>query len=210
MANRYLITPSLFSAWLWHQTADEDHADDARRDLITYLKREPITPSEHMLKGRKLEDDIRAAAEGEPMLPLDDPSYEATVREIAEIIKGGLWQEKTYTDIKLGNHGDFLLYGKIDVVRRDWIFDIKYTTNYEVGKYWKGIQHIAYPAGLRCPHFAYLASNGKVWWREDYHYSQDHYDIMRSRLIEMLDDIKRDKELGPLYDQHWKADREHS
>lgn len=202
---RYLLTPSLHSAWSWWRSADDDHTDQARADLIRYLKREPIPPSEAMIRGRKLEDDIRAAADGTPMLPLDDPSYEVTVREIADIVKGGLWQERTYTDLHFRGHGDFLLYGKIDVVRGPWIWDIKWTTNYFVGKYLTGLQHLAYPAGLKCPNFAYIASNGKQWWSEAYHSSPNDLDELRSRLLAMLDDIKNDKELAALYAANWTA-----
>lgn len=205
---RRLITPSLYNSWLWYTKADDD--GEARVELISYLQREPRPPSEAILKGRKLEDDVRAVADGAPRLPLDDPSYEATVREIGELVKGGLWQEKTYTNIHFRDHGDFLLYGKIDVVRGPWIWDIKYTTSYQIGKYFAGIQHLAYPAGLKCPHFAYVASNGKQWWLEDYHSSPDDFEEMRSRLLSMLDDFKRDKTLGSLYERYWQADRERS
>jgi hypothetical protein len=206
---RWLLTPSLYNAWRWSLSAgeDEDDQEQARKEMITTLKREQITPNEAMLKGRKFEGDIQAMASGEPLLPLDDPLYENVVAEIAEIVKGGLWQERVYLDMHFRDHGDFLLYGKIDVLKGPWGFDIKYAKNYKIGKYGKSIQHATYMIGAPCSRFAYLISNGREWWREEYFASADDYEEMRGRLADMLDDIRRDPEFSALYSKHWKADR---
>lgn len=202
---RYLLTPSLYNSWRWYHEAEDTPA--ARRDLITTLRREQIAPNEAMLKGRQFEADIQATAEGEPPLPLDDPLYEGAVAAIAEIVLGGLFQERIYHDMHFRGHGDFLLYGKIDVLRRDWIYDIKWSASrYEIGKYYKSIQHTAYMAGSGCRKFAYLISDGRSLFREDYHFSDEMYAEMRCRLSNMLDDIARDKELSALYQTHWKAE----
>jgi hypothetical protein len=130
--------------------------------------------------------------------------------EIADAVKGGLWQERVYLDLRFRQHGDFLLYGKLDVLKGPWNHEIKWRrrgSTYETGQYAKGIQHSAYMAGTGCPKFAFHISDGKTVWREDYFYSAEIYEEMRGRLLDMLDDIARDTELSALYRKHWQADR---
>jgi hypothetical protein len=215
---RHLLTASLYGAWRWSYDAPDEKLAAARRDLLTCLRREEIPPTPPMLTGRKFEADVRNAAEGVYPLPFEpvDPAYDAAVQEVAEIVRGGLWQERVYLDMRFRGHGDFLFYGRADVIRGPLIVDIKWKTkaNYAVGQYGKGIQHLGYPAASGCangrggsPHFAYVASDGRSVWREDYHYGPDAYEELRSRLSMMLDDFERDRELGQLYRKHWQADR---
>jgi hypothetical protein len=215
---RHLLTSSLYGAWRWSYDAPEDDREHARSDLLSVLRREEFVPTPAMLEGRKFEADVRGAAERQLPLPFEvvDPRYDAAVQEVAEIVRGGLWQQRLYLDLKFAGYGNFLLYGKADVMKGPLIADIKWKTksNYQIGQYGKGLQHLAYPAASGCtagkggsPRFAYLASDGKSVWREDYFYSRETYEELRSRLVEMLDDLKRDRELGKLYYDHWQADR---
>jgi hypothetical protein len=207
-----LVTPSLYAAWRWYISRDQEDDGQARDDLITYLKREEIKPGEDVLKGRAFEHDIKARAAGVAGA-FDSPLYENAVAEIAEIVAGGLWQERIYLDLNFRQHGSFLLYGKIDVLKGPWCHDIKWRrkgSTYQVGQYAKGIQHTAYMAGTRCPKFAFHISDGKSVWRENYFYTETLFEEMRGRLLDMLDDIHRDPVLRKLYLEHWEADRARS
>ncbi len=206
MGSRRLLTPSLYNSWRWYRAADD--AEAARAELLTTLRREQIPPTEQMLAGREFEDHVQKSADGLPddeLRELATPAYQDCVEEIAEIVAGGLWQERIYHDIHYPAHGDFLLYGKIDVMKGPWSYDIKFVKRYDIGKYFHNIQHIAYMAGGGSRRFAYLPSNGYQVWREDYFWSDDAYQQMLANLSDMLDDFGRDRELGALYEKYWGA-----
>ncbi len=203
---RFLITPSLYNSWHWYRSADDTEA--ARAELLTTLRREQIPPTDQMLAGREFEDHVQKIAEGKTdveLRELEPPAYQDCVDEVAEIVKGGLWQERIYHDIRYREHGDFLLYGKIDVMKGPWSYDIKFVKRYDIGKYYHNIQHTAYMAGGGSKRFAYLISNGYQVWREDYFWLDDAYQQMRANLADMLGDFGRDRELGALYQAHWGA-----
>ncbi len=201
--SRLLITPSLFNAWRFYRLTED--AEAARKDMITTLRREQIVPNEMMLAGRTFEDDIQKHATGQPdlLLDLEDPPYQDCVHEVAAIVKGGLFQEKIYHDLHFRGHGDFLLYGRVDVVKGPWDYDIKFVRRYDIGKYYHNIQHTAYMAGSGQKRFGYLISDGRQVWREDYFWQVGEYQQMVANLRDMIEDFKRDREFAKLYETHW-------
>lgn len=201
----HLLTPSLYSSWRYWRTAED--SDAARLEFLTTLRREQRPPNELMLAGRKLEEDVQKVAEGRPdmLLDLEAPDYQDCVHEIADIVEGGLWQERIYHPLRIRGHGEYLLYGRIDVVKGPWDYDIKFVRNYNIGKYFPNIQHTAYMAGSAQKRFAYLISDGHSYWREDYFWSDDAYWQMVGDLTDMLGDIKRCQEFAALYAVHWSA-----
>jgi hypothetical protein len=203
---RFLLTPSLYNSWRFWRSAEDAAA--ARQDFLRTLRREQIPANELMFKGRKLEEDVQKLATGVPdlLLDLEDPSYQDCVQEIASVVEGGLWQERIYHPLRF-RLGEFLLYGRLDVIKGPWVYDIKFARHYDIGKYYHSIQHTAYMAGSSQKRFGYLISDGRTVWREDYFWSVEDYQQMLCNLSDMLDDIKRDQEFAQLYTDHWPAHR---
>ena len=144
-----------------------------------------------------------ATAHGVTELPasnlLDDAEY-ATAQEIAKKVKGGLRQEVLTKDV-----GDYLLYGRSDVILRDTIFDIKRVNSYEVGKYQKSIQHSIYMECARIEHFEYLISNGKTVYSEYYHREPNNLDRLIGKIDNMVNFIAGTPEFYRPFKQNWIA-----
>lgn len=89
------------------------------------------------------------------------------VKSAASYFKGALPQ--TYTEAVMDTrYGNVLLYGFVDYIREDVVYDAKTTSRYEFGKYRKGWQQHLYPwaliesgkcSSIRC--FEYTAFNLK-------------------------------------------------
>lgn len=197
---RYLITPSLHDAWLWYIKLD----DKTDAEFLATLRKEPFAPSEAMQKGIAFEDAVLAYTK-EGGFPDDaSPEYIDCIRQIGDIVAGGLWQERAGKDVILdGVH--YILYGKADVVKRNWLYDIKYTTNYEIGKYLMKIQHPVYMSLFCLQNFGYLITDGRNFYREDYFWQADSEVKMLGELQEMMAFIYSVPEFKAAYLEHWKA-----
>lgn len=216
MSDRYLITPSLYSSWYYYHYAEEAAAqvegDEPKRDqkaeFITTLKRESIEATPAMIAGREFEADVMLACMGgQPDLGsrmLDDDAYMRCVLEVAEHVRGGLWQERIMKDATFRNM-PFLLYAKADVVKRHTVYDIKFVRQYEVGKYTNSVQHKIELVGSGLPNFKYLISDGRSVWAEDYHLNRDTEKELTGDLVDMVDNIMADKTFSALYIEHWKS-----
>lgn len=212
----YLITPSLLNSAAWYLSVeDEDKEEVERQKFISTLKREKFEKSRQMIYGIDFEDDICRVATASPEAedvgtelpevadaPIDTRAL--VINEIAAVVQGGTWQlpcKKVYKN--------FLLYGRMDVIKGDIIYDIKTTSRYDVGKFQKSAQHRLY---LYCTGLAqcdYLVA--EVYHGKDETsikgFSRESY---TNRDIEqMVDDfiswLEYDKELRNLYYNHWGA-----
>jgi hypothetical protein len=197
---RYLVTPTLHSSWCWYMDSDQ-----TKQDFLNTLNKVPIEPTEAMFLGRQFEDDVYLACDGD-YKPSSNNLYDLCVLEAAEHARDGLRQEKVCRDIRIAGY-DVLLYGKADLIRRDWIYDLKRTKNYDIGKYEGSIQHAVYMEGSGIHNFRYIVSDGRSVWLEDYHYNDAMRDGMISKIADMLDCIFTDGELAPAYDSHWLSRR---
>jgi len=177
------------------------NSDQTKLEFLNTLNKVPIEPTEAMLLGRQFEDDIYSACDG-TYKQSGDERYDRCVDEAAELARDGLRQEKVYRDVRIAGY-DVLLYGKADLIRRDWIYDFKRTKNYDIGKYAGSIQHSLYMACSGIHNFRYIASDGRSVWLEDYHYDDAMRDRMIGEVAAMLDCIFSDGELAPAYNTHW-------
>ena len=193
----YLITPSLYSEVAWYQFLE----GKTKKDMLDTLNKVEIEPNEAMIKGRQFEDDIYDCTQGKPT---PDGEYGRCVAEIADTVYGGNWQETVSSWITV-NGIDFLLYGRTDVIKRDWIYDIKFGKNYDIGKYQYSIQHDLYMYCTGLQKFAYLISNGKEVWREDYFWYDSTEAYFRSALMDMTEFIFSDDEFRDAYIANWKT-----
>ena len=66
-------------------------------------------------------------------------AFEEYMQENYEETKGGAYQVKISKE-----YGDYLLYGIVDCLKGGIIYDYKYTSNYEVGKFFNNNQTLMY------------------------------------------------------------------
>ena len=196
---RYLITPSLLNSWLYLYRAFEGYEDAAFEDFKRTLHRERSVPNEAMQAGIDFENAVVAAADGAQ-------AKNQCVADIADIVRGGVTQVVLYQDKHIAGI-DFLLYGRLDYIKAGTIFDIKYSKNYEVGKFLNSAQH---PFYLEiCPgarEFEYLISNGNDVFREKYRRSGAELlgRSLEDYIIEFVEFLRASGLLG-LYFEKWKA-----
>lgn len=169
---RYLITPSLLNSWAYIWTCVdnvkeaesdkiclEDKKSEAQekalQDFLKTLNREPIEPNIYMKQGIEFED---ACYRGETC--------------VSPIIEGGAYQIVGTKEMTVGGI-NFLLYGRLDVLKGGTIYDIKRVMRYAPQKYLKSYQHGCYfelfPNAYR---FTYLVFDGKDLHKETYYPDQ--------------------------------------
>ncbi len=162
------------------------------------LSRERFEPNESMQKGIDLENRIQAWCAGQQEMSLDDMGD--AVAGIGELCKGGGGQ----VPIKREFDG-FLLYGRADVIKQDTIIDIKYSGSYDLGKYQPSAQHRIYLLCTDLPKFAYVISDGRSWWREDYANHANNEVEVRALIREFIGYLKNDPEAAKLYKEKWQS-----
>lgn len=201
----YLLTPSLLNSFSWYLKESFTKTEaEQRQEFLQTLRREKTEPNKAMQKGIDFENDVKIATEYKYEYWQDNKTveYDSVIDCLANIVQDGLWQQSVKKDLKVGNH-DFLLYGRTDVIKRDTVFDIKFTSNYEIGKFQDSSQHLIYLYCSELPKFSYLISDGKDWWREDYFNHAGIEGEIKSKVSEFLDYLEGDKEAKELYFNKW-------
>ena len=128
--------------------------------------------------------------------------YLKCIKEIGKVVEKSLWQQSVKKELKIGNQ-EFLLYGRTDVIKRDTIYDIKFTGSYELGKFLDSSQHLIYLYCSGLPNFSYLISDGKDWWREDYHNHAGVEDEIKSKVSDFLSYLENDKKAKEMFLTKW-------
>ena len=202
---KYLITASLLNSYQYYIQDEFKSPADSRADFLKTLSRERFEPNKAMQKGIDFENDIKAKCDGYILLDGEEnPDYETVCGEITEIVKGGLWQQTCKKELKIGNQ-EFLLYGRMDVVKRDTIYDIKFTSNYELGKFYNSSQHRIYLYCLGLPKFQYLISDGEEYWTEDYHNHKGVEDELKGMISDFMGYLENDKEAKEMFLTKWES-----
>lgn len=166
---RYMITHSLLSSWLYAMK-DNPYEDatterDPYADFLKTLNREPTETTEAMQNGIDFEDLVTAILTGNANP--ENKWYEAAVN-VAKRIRGGILQCRASKDIEVSGM-NILLYGRLDALLAGVIYDIKFSKSYDVGKYIDSTQHPTYFELLpEAKEFTYLVSNGTNVWSETY------------------------------------------
>lgn len=201
---KYLLTTSLLNSYAYYIQDEFKSPQDSRADFLKTLSREKFEPNPSMQKGIDFENDVKIATEYKYEYWQDNKTveYDSVIDCLANIVQDGLWQQSVKKDLRVGNH-DFLLYGRTDVIKRDTVFDIKFTSNYEIGKFQDSSQHLIYLYCSELPKFSYLISDGKDWWREDYFNHAGIEGEIKSKVSEFLDYLEGDKEAKELYFNKW-------
>jgi len=208
---QYLITQSLLSSWLRLWTDFEkyifdnsektaaDYQADAYEDFLRVLRREPTETTEAMQKGIDFENLVTDICNG---IDCSAHKWYAAAAEVAEEVKGGQFQLAASAPLRVAGM-DFLLYGRLDVLKAGRVIDIKYTSRYEVGKFFDSPQHPMYIEIVpEAYEFLYLISNGTRVWREEYRREECRpiADFI-SEFVAYLDTTG----LLPLYKEKWAA-----
>lgn len=199
---KLLITPTLLNSFQYYIQDEYKSPADSRADFLRTLSRERFEPNEAMQRGIDFENEIKTIADKFIELKIEDYEAKSNLFKIADIVKGGLWQQTCKKDLTIGNQ-EFLLYGKCDVVKRDTIYDIKFTSNYEVGKFLDSAQHLIYLYCLDLPKFQYLVSDGEEYWVEDYHNHAGIEDEIKSKISDFLSYLENDKEAKEMFFTKW-------
>lgn len=189
MPDRFLMTHSLLSAWLYAMQ-DNPYEDatterNAYAEFLRVLRKEPTETTKAMQYGIDFEDLITAILKGDKiaayhrenrstgildreLYPLHEHPWFEGANDIAGIIQGAQLQHKVSKQIVVDGVS-ILLYGRLDALKAGTIFDIKFSSKYERGKYISSTQHPTYleliPEALD---FTYLVSNGTSVWTETY------------------------------------------
>ena len=201
---KYLITPSLLNSYQYYIQDEFKSPADSRADFLKTLSRERFEPNEAMQRGINFENEIKTIADKFIELEIEDYEEKSNLFKIAYIVKGGLWQQTCKKDLQVGNQ-EFLLYGRIDVVKRDTIYDIKFTSNYELGKFMDSSQHRIYLYCLGLPKFQYLISDGKEYWIEDYHNHKGIEDELKGMISDFMSYLENDKEAKEMFLTKWES-----
>ena len=167
--DRYLMTHSLLSSWLYaikeNPYEDMTTERDPMEEFMTVLRREPTPTTEAMQKGIDFENLVTAILGGQ-----GDPKnkwYDAAVK-VAGIIRGGVLQVRVRKEIQVGGL-TLVLYGRLDALKAGGVYDIKFSGSYDRGKYFTSTQHPVYLEIVpEAEHFTYLVSNGSEVWTEQY------------------------------------------
>lgn len=197
--SKYLITSSLLNSYSYYMGDDYKSPEESRADFLKTLSRERFEPNEAMQKGIDFEKAVELTTKFERII---ESQYDSIVCDLADIVKGGLWQQSVKKKIKIGNQ-EFLLYGRTDVIKRDTIYDIKFTGNYELGKFLDSSQHLIYLYCSGLPNFSYLISDGKDWWKEDYHNHEQVEDQIKSKIADFMSYLENDLEAKEMFITKW-------
>lgn len=195
---KFLITPSLLGSFAWYLS---DESNDSRKKFLNTLGKVKTPTTSAQQKGLDFEARINEFC-GQFISGIYE--YDIIARDIANIVKGGLWQLTCKKDLQVGDK-EFLLYGKMDVVKRDTIYDIKFTSNYELGKFLNSAQHLIYLYCTGLPKFQYLISDGKDYWIEDYHNHANIENEIKNKITDFLRYLENDQEAKELFETKWGA-----
>ena len=167
----YLLTHSLLSSWLYalkgNPYEDATTERDPMEEFMLALRREPTPTTEAMQKGIDFENLVTAIVEGGEYDPASEKWGEAASK-VAQRVRGGVLQYKAKRLLVVDGF-EILLYGRLDCLKAGEVFDIKFSTSYDRGKYIDSTQHPTYLELVPEAHtFTYLVSNGTEVWTEPY------------------------------------------
>jgi hypothetical protein len=174
----------------WRRWKDSEGA--GKEEIMDALNKVEKEKSPAMRAGIDFENAVRRVCGG-------GASKDACVLEAAEIVGGGIWQERISRDLD----GD-LVCGIADVIRRDTIFDIKWASQYDLGKYEWSVQRLIYMYAAGIPNFEYVISDGREVYVEAYRWEARSLELLRERIAEMKDSLLADDEMRLAFQTHWK------
>lgn len=204
---RYLITHSLLSSWMY-AIKDDPYADatterDPYAEFLNALNRLPSPPNEAMQNGIDFEDLVTVTA-NHGSIPYgygEEKWYDAAAK-VANIVRGGQFQFKARKVVDVAGM-EFVLFGKLDVLKAGSIYDIKFSKSYDRGKFFGSTQHPMYLELVpEAQDFTYLVSNGVDVWTESY--TRDETRSIFPVIADFADWL-RSQGLFQIYVEKWSA-----
>lgn len=163
------------------------------------LRREPTPTTEAMQKGIMFEDMVTAITRGAG--DSNDRWYDAAAK-VAKIVGGGLLQYRAKKEIQVDGM-TLVLYGRLDCLKAGTIYDVKFSSGYERGKYFDSTQHPTYMEIVpEARQFVYIVSNGNEVWTEPY--LRENTADIRPIISDFLSWL-RATDLMPVYQEKWLA-----
>ena len=167
--SRYLMTHSLLAAWLYtmkeNPFEDATSEKDPMSEFMSVLRREPTPTTEAMQNGIKFENLVTSIING---CASPTEQWYSAAEKVARRCSGGVLQYKAKKAVEVGGMS-LLLYGRLDCLKAGEIIDIKFTKNYDAGKFFSSTQHPVYLEMIpEAQRFSYLVSNGNDVWTETY------------------------------------------
>lgn len=198
---KYLMTQSLLSSYLYQFNCIDDYSEEAHQSFLDTLNRIYNPPNEAMQRGIEFEKLVYKCTD---MSNIDDVSTDEVMSaiRIADYIDGGRFQYVASKTINISGL-DLVLYGRLDALKAGVIYDIKYTSKYNVGKFINSPQHPMYLELIpEAKEFIYLVSNGKSVWTEKYIRDETPsiYPIIQS-FLQYLENM----DLMQIYINKWKS-----
>lgn len=193
--NRFLITQSLLSNWLWLYKTD-----DRYEDFIKSLNREPIQQTTAMLDGNRFENVLCATLNGATI----DQTHEwyKPIMELYPILHGAQQQVAVSKNIVIDGT-EYVLYGVLDFLKEGIIYDTKYSKTYSVGKYLDSPQHPMYLALVpEAREFQYKICDSKYIYTETYRH--DEVEPIEQTIKHFIQFLKEQK-LTNIYRKKWRS-----
>ena len=166
----YLMTHSLLSSWLYSMR-DNPYSDatqevTSKEDFLRVLRREPTLTTEAMQRGIDFENLVTDIVRGAEIDP--EEKWGRAAKAVADIVSGGQLQYVATKAVTI-NGLELLLYGRLDVLKAGAIYDIKFSSGYERGKFVDSTQHPMYLELVpEADFFSYIVSDGNEVWTEKY------------------------------------------
>lgn len=181
---KYLITPTLLNSFLFFQ---KDTREEATEEFLNTLNKEFKT-NELIEKGNKYEQDLISGVVKDEFTPY---------------VENGLYQVVLKKDIKINNI-DFILYGKADVIKENYIYDIKRTKQYQYLKYQSSMQHRIYMYCSGIHNFKYLINeNDSIRYIEEYQYTKYTENEIMTCIMDFMDTINFCEEFKTAFNKNF-------
>lgn len=190
-----LLTPSLYNSF--HYSRGEFGEFE---EFLATLRKDTFVGNELTAKGEKWEKDVMEHAKGQTNMLLEFP-YKSCVAEAAARCHPDAWQVALSKAARIRDM-DFLIYCRADNINKDRGIDLKYTENYDVGKYFYSVQHQICMFAGDLPRFDYIITNGTDVYEEEYARNDD---LMFSRLHDLVGYIFACPEMRALYTSKWQT-----
>jgi hypothetical protein len=192
--DRYLITQSLLSSWLYIYKSD-----DGYDDFLKTLHKEPIQPTRAMLEGRRFESCLNSVLNGAEIEPTHE--WYQPIMELYPTLYGAQQQVALSRDMTIDDT-KFVLYGVLDYLKAGIIYDTKYS-KYYVCKYLDSPQHPMYFALVpEAYEFTYLICDGEYIYKETY-----RPDVVEpiERTIKYFLEFLENLNLMGIYKENWRS-----
>lgn len=137
MATRYLITASLLNSWQYLINTEENY-EGALQGFLDALDRKPFEGNEHTRRGYEFEEWAMANYE-----PTQTSAYQVTASK----------------ELTTCNGTTFLVYGRMDAVDFDHVYDYKCPATYEYGDYFANADTPIYLYISDCSQITYVVGH---------------------------------------------------